>query len=448
MLDCWVRKGMVFAVIILFIGVIILPVSNSGKIEITSNFDDISFYGYIVNINENQSYNLQTNISNLINNLLNINITIYWTCSNISVISTDLTEEEILEIRFFEKGSFIILLTDDPQINDKATAMIYEFYFNRNVVVYKILQPLNDIQVYIMFEPKIALYSRPTVDCYNYELCLLNGGFLNYEILTNDLILNDALKDDFNVFVHGGMSGGFILPFIDNIKPVTFIAHKKIRKFVENGGGYVGSCFGAYISASSTYHPLCLPMDLSYSPLVNNIIYSRIRITDRPVYRALPGACASYFINDTGITVRIVNSDNPVAFGLPRIIEKNEYLAGPMFLEKKLGESNSKDLAIIEEVDINKCKLDCLMELTLFWKTGLISEETKDYLARYWINYSIGKAIWVTSEFHGGKIVAFGSHPEYMTSRSPPRIVYNAVFYVCSQGPYNVSIHENVLIHL
>ena len=48
----------------------------------------------------------------------------------------------------------------------------------------------------------------------------------------------------------------------------------------------------------------------------------------------------------------------------------------------------------------------------------------------------------MTLNFGDGKIVAFGDHPE--AHDYYPRIVYNAVFYTASKGPFNVDIDDRV----
>lgn len=406
-----------------------------------SAHDDFECYGFIVEVNSSQSYVVQINISRLVNSLLEQNISVYWSCSNLFIISDDLYIENNTGVRLFEKGCFVIPFSIEPALNAKIAGIIFDYSLNKELNIFKIKQPLNNIEVYSLKKPKIAYYSSPAGDFYHYYKALKEGGFKNHNFLTHEDIINGKLTEDLNVYIHGGgWIGGyaFLLGAGDLISAKAAMANIKIKKFIENGGGYVGSCGGLSLAASGARNPPCFPPDMGSVLMKFLPSYSQLGIIDMPIHIALPGATGDMFNPGTGVDIKIVNPDNPVSFGLPEIIENHEYMCGPMFLEKKVGSTNAEPLGIIENVDKNDLVLeDWSMSVFPWWKNNLLSDKYKNSLIDKYINCSIGQALWATSEYGKGKAVAFGGHPE---CGDAPRIVYNAVFYAASEGPTYISI--------
>ena len=99
---------------------------------------------------------------------------------------------------------------------------------------------------------------------------------------------------------------------------------------------------------------------------------------------------------------------------------------------------NKEDLSNFEK-KIDKLTKE-LGNLTPDQKRG-IRELRREFQCTYkrlneWVDYGIGKPIWVTNNYGEGKVLVFGGHPEFYWAITPPRIVYNAIFYLCSDGPF------------
>jgi hypothetical protein len=123
-----------------------------------------------------------------------------------------------------------------------------------------------------------------------------------------------------------------------------------------------------------------------------------------------------------------------LSFGLSEIIHNNEYIGGPVFLDKTFGKSNTETLAVFESMNEDDWNWDAMMDL-MFPLWNIYLESKKDRIIKRWLKYSAGKSVWVTAKYGEGKVVAFSTHPEFLDNQSPPRIIYNAVFYATSIGP-------------
>jgi PKD repeat protein len=432
--------------LLLILGMIqsISAIPNYDKVKI--NYNNAECYGYIIKVDSTQSYSSQTNISILVNQLLEQNISVYWTCSNINILSEELTIEANFDTRSFEKGCFIVPFTNDYIKDSRATVIIYDCYMNKEIDIFKIKQPINNIQVYFLEKPEIVYFVPDAGDFLCYYKILKDGGFQNHYFLNREDILAGKLTDDYNVIIHGGgWFGGyaFLLVAGQYFNPSTAIINMRIKKFIENGAGYVGSCGGLMLAGSGVRNPPCFPLDLGSWGLKLYPSYAQLGIIDMPVHRALPGVTGDTIKPGTGVDVRIVDYDSPVSFGLPEIIENHEYYCGPMYLEKKIGSTNAKPLGVIEHVDKSELILNNnTMGLVSWWHNKFLSDSYKDSLVDRWINCSLGGIIWATSEYGRGKAVAFGGHPEQTGGNDPPRLIYNSVFWGASKGPMYINVYK------
>jgi len=427
---------------LLIIGLAIFLIFQSFTFTTTSNMIEEDCFGFILKYTPEQSYGTQRNISILINKLLNQNASIFWTCENISVLSKKTPYgNDTAEIRFFQKGSILIAFTGNSNIDTSCTSLLYEYNLSRDIEIYHILQELTNLNVFVFNEPKIVHYDIISISSILYYNRLKEGGFLYQDFLSMDKIVDDLNIDNYNVVIMGGQAGHFDIIARDNFNIIALKAKQKIREFVSSGGGYVSSCHGSAMASSGPSHPYFLPRDLTYlnSPILINLF--NIKLIDRKVYRALPGGGGAYLKSGSGVSVRVVNKSNPVSFGLPEIIDNHEYLMGPMFLDKKSGaKSNTDSLAVIEGIDREGWDWDFGMENVPLWNIKLIPKSFRNEIFNKWVDYSIGKTLWVTAKYGDGKVISFGGHPEYPYAKSPPRIVYNAVFYAASEGPKNVDL--------
>jgi len=316
----------------------------------TANFlknkESLKGYGFLINVSPYQNLDAQTNICKLINTLFKENVTVFWICENITVLSKSMDAESEIINRSFEKGTFIVPFTNNSNLNSIITIIVKEYNNSKNVEIYHLNEPIKKLKINILIEPKIAHYDRKGINWEAYFKCLYEAGFSNQKVLTTGDILNNLTIDNFNVFIIGGqnISENEICEYF---KLKSFFANWKIRKYVNSGGGFIGSCAGGLKAASGYKRPVGLPV--SFSWIVHKFIPFQIRIVDRPIYLALPGGGGSMSQNNcSGVILKIVNQSCPVSFGLPDIINETNYWGGPMFLERKDGSPNSENLAIIE----------------------------------------------------------------------------------------------------
>jgi len=428
--------------------ILILCVQSFSFVTSSESIEDDCF-GFIVRYTPEQSYDDQRNISCLLNKLLNQKAQIYWTCEDISILTKKLPYGDgINETRLFKKGSILVSFTGDPAIDAVCTSILYDYNISGNVEIYHLMQGLTNLQAFIVHEPKIVHYDLPSVSSILYYNRLKEGGFLHQDFLDKAEVLKELTSEKYNVLIWAGQAGDFDMVARDQLSIPALFAKQKIKRFIKDGGGYVGSCHGAAMTSSGNSRPSELPRDLMYLKLPNFIPFT-LKIIDRKIYRALPGAggafLETYFGNGgSGVTVRFVNQSNPVSFGLPEIIENHEYLAGPMFLDKKPGEvSNTDSLGIIEGIDEEEWNWDFFMDFAPWWNSKITPDSMKTQIINKWVNYSIGKTLWATAYYGHGKVVAFGGHPEYPHAKTPPRIVYNAIFYAASEGPKPVDLQQS-----
>ena len=403
-------------------------------------------YGFIVPINVGDSDEQQLLIYRLINKLFQEDIDVFWLASDISVKSSVLFSNGVT-INDFIKGSFIIPLIGDSSIDFNTVCILENYAFYNDFIIFEIKEAVNDIKVYILEEPNIAYHAgnvefdpdntygfgigRNTIGWESYYYDLITGGFENAKILTWDNIEEELNKEDngFNVFVWGG-GNPTVKTFFEYFKPSAINA---IRSFVADGGGYVGSCYGSYVLVVGTV----IPWNWMKPFLPNFPTLNLLSISSRWVARALPGK--GY------IKVKIVDSENPLAYGLSSLVTST-LAAGPIFLGP---EGSTKTVGTFHDIVHG--------EETFRWNET-IEELIGPTLMNLWYNWAKNKAIWITKDFGEGRAIAFGDHPEsyskfyeekydlenYVDSR---RAVYNAILYACCDGPYNIKIDENVMLN-
>lgn len=421
---------------------------TSGEFNSYPEENNTTFRGYIIKVEENQCNITQINTIKLVNILLKYNVTVYWLCSDLNITTEDLKIENSTEVRFFEKGSYIALNTNNYYTDLYIHSWVV--YFNNlgyySTEVYKLIENLSNVKVLKLVEPKIAITNRSGVNKWWYPYWLDLGWFRNIDLLSYDDIIDDKLMDGYNIISMGGQSGSTKDRIIDLFNIKHRLIKKKIQEFVRSGGNYIGSCYGAAIAANGTYHPPGLLYDVQYTPIAANAFKFQFQLIDRKIYRALPGGYGNitgYFKGHNateGITVRISNRSNPISFGVPEIIKYNEYASGPVFFEKKIGKSNTDTLAVLVDIGEGEHCFDIMMHICPFYKSNLIPQFVKDFKIKKWVEFTIGKPVWVTAKYGDGKVVGFNSHPEFPNTKTPPRILYNAIFYLSSEGPLYVDI--------
>jgi PKD repeat protein len=401
------------------------PISICGKEEIAgkTSDDDENIYGFIIPVNISQSNDVQENIMKLVNELLREDIDVYWSTSPTKILSDELSEMNSVKNREYAVGIFIVSFSGKSDQDVVAVSCVYNYQMRMNVKIDKLLEPLTHIEVYKLVEPRIAYHDGYNVQSNVYSRVIENGGFtfIPGSFLSWDNISNRLNNEsyDFNVFIWGTRLESN-QDIVKNYLQVP--ANNAIRSFVAGGGGYIGSCYGAYEIAYGSWTPLAWIKP--YCPKIPALLFPKF--STRIPLRALPGA--------GDLTVEIVDSNSPIAYGLPPEFKTYGYWGGPMFLGPK---GNTKNVAVIKDIDTDTWYWD--------WET---SDNIPESLIDAWVSFAKGKPIWVTTEFGQGKVIAFSNHVETSPYRGNcgSRVVYNAVLYAASQGPFIVDIQNKIAL--
>jgi len=298
------------------------------------------------------------------------------------------------------------------------------FGFSR-LDVYKIIEKTSNIDAYKIVRPKIAYLdvsnSNETTWASSY---MVRGGFPNVDLLDWNEIPNKLNNKDYNLFICGGADWEILKESGSNIFELNR-AINKISNFIKDGGGYVGSCFGAYLSSAG----IALPINIleSYLPRLplRNIGFIGCDFT---VINALPGG--------GGVIVESLIPNHPVYYGVNKTTR--QFLAGGGPIINWCGR-NSKKIAV----------LDGVIENDFDWWDG-DSEYDKYTIPKsirdIWTKYSLNRALVVESKLGKGKVISFGTHPEYGISwdgtdhywSGSYRLITNAIFYTTAEGPLTV----------
>lgn len=444
-----IKKSIVTTMILLFLIMSILSTEdiynqNSIEIEVSimppsqdisilplyTEAIDVDCYGFVVPLpsGEDSTYETFQNskVRHLINDLLRENVSVYWSSCHFSAMSKEMNNESDVVERCYKKGDFIIPFSGDLCNDVLTTAIIYDYNKTSEIEdddflkteVYKLMNPVS-IDAYKLVEPKIVQHlGTPTRYGWPIYLHVAEaGGFLTMEFLLDDETAKYLNNNDFNVFMW---------PYNPNpgttFEVVKSLTNKDgsnaIRKFVRDGGGYIGSCYGAQAASSGYIAPIpffslryAYNSDLSFTiPFISFSISDTLmrlkRVNNYELYIA---------------TSEIEDTDHPLAYGINKTVK--EFFNGPLFLW--LG-SNSAKVATF---------------------TGLQSEKNSS-VDPIFQRKVIGAPSWVYSTFGDGKIVLFSSHPELVNNISlllerfeweddpyyGRRTIHNALFYVTSEN--------------
>ena len=329
------------------------------------------FYGYLLEINPKQTYSMQTNISILVNKLLQNNLSVYILKKDTEIKTQKISIKNEIENldKNFNRGSYVVPFQDNLKTNKKIVLNTILYSISLNINSYKIKETLENIEVIRLNKPKIAIYETEGIDSRSYEHILNKGGFLNLENIGPEKLIKGFNAENFNLIAMGGKYGDFTDIFYESASSQGRKVSKKIREFVENGGAFIGSCYGAYRSALGMKRPIGYPLFIANSMLLN-LIPTQIKIIDSYVYRALPGRGQ--------ISIKITDKENPMTYGLPEILTNHTYGAGPVFLEKNFLKSNTKTIANIKSINRNIWNWDAEMELCPWWNNGFSSDDAKN----------------------------------------------------------------------
>lgn len=389
-------------------GYSVLQTDDDGYIVAgKSETSDSTSYGFIVTlINHNNDYyrnEVNSKIRHLINDLLREKILIYWTAEDITINVKKILNGEISDQEselFFEKGSFIIPFPGEDEQDTKISAIIFDYNESSEIENKKLFKVpvfiiVNQMEVnsYLLTEVKIAqyvnfmiymdiLYLRIAEDC----------GFFTYDYIADEAVDKNLRKSNYNVMF---WAGGTPLPFIPTVIDLLQEELKRnsttsaIRRFVNNGGGYIGSCYGAYVAS---YCMLPLPayyVKQAYNPELRTFGITAISDVITRMTR--------YTMKEVEATIRLINESHPVTYGLDPLVLCKFYFGGPKIV--KVGK-NSEVIGLYQD-------------------GALVLKNSPT---------------WVSSKFGKGRVVIFTTHPEIFVldldrNEFKNDVISNALFY-------------------
>jgi hypothetical protein len=379
--------------------------------------ENTEYYGFILPLFEceNETFENQINcrIRHLVNDLLREQIPVYWASTNFTAVVSTINFENESEMDF-EKGSFIIPFTGDDYNDTKILVIIYDYNQTSEIEndsqigipVYLIMESL-EVFVFPLNEVKIAQCTTTSSTGLSYYIEKAGKcGFLSYNLLYEKNI-NKLNNTAYNLIVWpGGTPGSWLKLVLDEIvRDLKYKISNNVRCFVSNGGGFVGSCYGAYISSSGVLPVPVYFIRRAHNPNLKSIGLLAISdILTTPVLRPLG------LINSI-----IVNDNHPVTYGLGNGV-KDLHLYGPKIVH------TGKNTNVLARFKNSNFRLE-------------------------------NTPVWVTSEFGEGKIVLFSSHPEMMDNDDHSefleldegigdgkKIISNSFFYATSEDLEEVQL--------
>ena len=320
----------------------------------------------------------------------------------------------------FEPGDFLI-----ESHSGSSDARNHDFAFvkkaaaQRGALVQELFEQCDPIG-YLLSVPRIAVYKGTgTWDCYLwYTECLRTMGFSHdclspSEISSGKLVGYDA----------------YIQPGGDETWQASALwpgGRDQIRKFIESGGSYLGSCGGLDVAGGENGTTLGSPFSGKVK-FLNLVTYKCPRNVRRTEYPHDEWARKYFYHIDfneysqmipvafgTSVPIRARVKSSPVLFGYGQtIIPGIRYSAGPIAKDLKEPMRSIADFA------------PDLLPLDSAW--AMPPEEA--------IRLLEGAAAISESTFGKGRLVFFAPHPEDPGNPEYFRMVANALFYLTAEGP-------------
>ena len=133
------KNIIIFCVIFLFISLSIYPSFNAYKEDniILNNYNQNDCYGFIIPLPESdiisENPEIQYSTMNLINDLLRLNVPIYWLKNSINLKIKGINDDNNSKDLTFNSGTFIIPFTGDKLTDDKIIAVIYDYNISHEI---------------------------------------------------------------------------------------------------------------------------------------------------------------------------------------------------------------------------------------------------------------------------------------------------------------------------
>lgn len=435
-----INKNIKLSVIILIFLLVFSPFTSSfnGKIKAhqINNFSENTCFGFIIPLPSGNDTTYETflnsRVRNLVNDLLRENVSVYWSSENFTAYCKNINIDEGLIEKNFKKGDFLIPFSGNNFIDTLTTSIILDYGFISEIEPdeletqsYLLLQNLN-FSGYKLIEPKIVQHlGKPTRYAWPAYIQIAEaGGFFSMDFLLDNETADKLNNEDYNVFMwpyNPSRSKTYeVLATLFDKKQCN-----AVRNFVKNGGGFIGSCYGAEVASSGMVWPLFLINILpSYNPNLPcfGIFYSMSdSITNR---RLLPN------IRMMILTTTIEDTNHPISYGMNTTFK--DFFDGAWF---PWTGKNTHTIATMTEL------------------------ESVDNIEKY-PNTIIGSPSWMNTTFGDGKLLLFPSHPEFVNNLPVVfdryewdsdkfygrRLLHNSLYFVTSEEvkEINYSINQPV----
>lgn len=407
-------------------------------------------YGFVIPLPQGEDTTIETfensRVRHMINDLLREDISVFWLKENFSALVKRLNSADEAEEIYFLRGAFIVPFLRDSFKDALLTSIVFDYNQTHELEdgnpekneAYILLEEIN-VDSLKLVEPKIAQHFGLAVR-YGWPsyLEIVNaGGFLTIEFLLDSETHHVLNNEDFNVFIWPYLPAAstYYEQFISLANTKNTNA---IRQFINNGGGYVGTCYGAYAASSGLISPFSLfYLRYAYNPnLLRKSPGLALSISD-----SLMSILLKTPINDSIVIHKAVNTNHPLFYGANETFQ--DFFRSPSFVW--LGK-NTHVLSVFDDL-----------------KTGDGSSNVNKNLERVIVR----RPSWVNSTFGKGKIILFGSHPDFINNIKPlsklfesieepyygRRIIQNSLFYLTSvenqdpihYGSYNSSFINSIL---
>ena len=394
----------------------------------TNNESDL--YGVIIPLPQGKDTTFETfeisRISHLINDLLRVDIDVFQVKKDFKALCTSINSE-ISEELLFSKGAFFIPFSGDIFTDALIISIIYDYNQSQELNIidqikndaYLLMEKI-DIECDKLIEPAIVQHFGKSVR-YGWPTYLEianSGGFYNFDFLLDNEAFQHLNNNNYNVYIWPYLPAP--ATYFEQVNTLFNVKETNaIRKFVYNGGGFIGTCYGAYAASSGFILPGVFgSLRLAYNPGVSRIFPgSSLSISD-----SLMTVNFRVFKELIQVSHKIVKPEHQLFYSINGTI--SDFFLSPIFIW------TGKNTEILTVYDGFKT----------FLGDPVNNSYTEKILA--------GKPGFIHSKFGDGEVVLFSSHPDFVNNITPlfsgdikwegdryygRRVIFNSFFYVTSK---------------
>lgn len=406
------KNNLIYYLVI--INILTLSISQCNAISNPSEDTSSLIYGFILPTikfdNKSLENEIFCKIRHVVNDLLREDIPVHWTTTDTILKVSEIDNFDIIYELLFEKSSFVIPFTGNNTIDTKIIAIICDYNQSSEIEEKNSLK----IPVYLLREQNciksIKLYKVKIIELSEFFTCgggwyssvASKCGFLDFVVINN--IIKKFDYNNYNLLIWPGYDLYYPsdYSYLESILGVYSFRNRAIRNFVSNGGGFVGSCYGIWMAGRGVKNVFINPIKAiknSNYPSIGFLSISDIIIDEKE---------AKCYLSGLDLQQQIIDTDNPVTYGLNSNLTGGFLLGGP-----KMSYTG-------ENIDI-----------IAYFKNNSYLNNTPSI---------------VSNKFFDGKVVLFSPHPEISDQDISPKfwdgaiegannkkLITNAFFYATSK---------------